>query len=270
MMRILPVIVLYKCRLEDSKSFKSLLRKNHFESIFVYDNSPEAQIIDLDNLLYIHDSGNSGLGVAYNVAAKYAREKRFDWLLLLDQDTTFPELSYEYYVKAISENPNIKLFAPIHKISDGRYISPTRYICKGSHPVKTLKQGVLKFSKAAPINSGMLINVEAFWNVGGYDECVILDFSDIRFVEKFKKKYDVFFAIKEIVCLQDFSINVVDVRKLLTRFEIFLKCALMCKREHWWDNMGYFIVTVKRALRLSVQCRDVVFIKKYFSNYLFK
>ena len=89
-MKILCVIVLYKCKLENSKSYQSLLQNNE-ETIFVYDNSPISQEVHGENIVYIHDSQNGGLSVAYNKAAQYARCNRFDWLLLLDQDTTFQD-----------------------------------------------------------------------------------------------------------------------------------------------------------------------------------
>ena len=107
-MKILCVIVLYKCKLENSKSYQSLLQNNE-ETIFVYDNSPISQEVHGENIVYIHDSQNGGLSVAYNKAAQYARCNRFDWLLLLDQDTTFQKGAIEYYIKAINEFPDIKL-----------------------------------------------------------------------------------------------------------------------------------------------------------------
>lgn len=185
-MKILCVIVLYKCKLENSKSYQSLLQNNE-ETIFVYDNSPISQEVHGENIVYIHDSQNGGLSVAYNKAAQYARCNRFDWLLLLDQDTTFQKGAIEYYIKAINEFPDIKMFAPVHQISDGRYISPTHYVCKGSRPSRVMKCGLLNFKEASPINSGIMVNVTAFYEAGCYDEEVVLDFSDIRFMEKFRK-----------------------------------------------------------------------------------
>ena len=70
-MKILCVIVLYKCKLEDSKSYQSLLRDKDI-TIFAYDNSPTPQEVNVKNVIYVHDSQNSGLGVAYNKAAQYA------------------------------------------------------------------------------------------------------------------------------------------------------------------------------------------------------
>ena len=85
-MKILCVIVLYKCKLEDSKSYQSLLRDKDI-TIFAYDNSPTPQEVNVKNVIYVHDSQNSGLGVAYNKAAQYAKCEHFEWLLLLDQET---------------------------------------------------------------------------------------------------------------------------------------------------------------------------------------
>lgn len=266
-MKILYVIVLYKCKLEDSKSYQSLLQDRN-EPIFVYDNSSISQEVHGKNVIYVHDPQNRGLGVAYNTAAQYARYAHFDWLLLLDQDTTFPFGAIDVYIKSIINYPAIKMFVPIHQISDGRYISPTRYICKGSHPSSIIKSGILDFKEAAPINSGIMINVDAFYKVGCYDEEVMLDFSDIRFMEKFRKIYPKFYAIGEIVCLQDFSIEEQNLSKLMMRCKIFLHCALACKREHLLDYFSYFFVTIKRTVHLLWQTHSFSFLSVYVTNYL--
>src|SRR6201986_4137953 len=93
---ILVVIVLYKCELEASQSFSSLLEifreapaLGERFSIVVYDNSPEPQTESLSAAVhYVHDSSNGGLATAYNFALKRAEEEHCEWLLLLDQDTS--------------------------------------------------------------------------------------------------------------------------------------------------------------------------------------
>lgn len=269
-MKILYVIVLYKCNLTGSKSYLSLLEKHPNEFIYIYDNSPEGQVVERDNVIYIHDSKNSGLGVAYNKAAKYAKENGYEWLLIMDQDTTFPPNTLANYKEAIHENPEIMLFAPIHKIAANIYISPTHYRFKTSHPESRARTGLLLFKDAAPINSGMLINVEAFYKVGGYDEEVILDFSDIRFIEKFRKYYSSFYAIGKIVCLQDFSMNEQDINKLMTRYKIYLKCALACKREHFHDHFFYLYITSRRTMKWTLRTRSLSFLKTYITHYWMK
>jgi GT2 family glycosyltransferase len=268
-MKILYVIVLYNCELYKTKTYSTFLKELR-STIFIYDNSPVKQNISKDNVVYVHDSSNSGLSVAYNKAAQYAKENGFDWILLTDQDTSFPEHALDRYISAINSQPDIKMIVPIHQIANGKFISPTPYHLKGSRPTDRKYFGVLKFSEAAPINSGMLIHVDAFWRVGGYDEDVVLDFSDVRFIEKFKKIFPVFYAMPDVVCLQDFSINEHDAGKLMIRFQIYLRCALACKRESLIDTFGYFFVTLKRTLRLTLQCRSLSFLQTYWKEYLLK
>ena len=101
-----------------------------------------------------------------------------------------------------------------------------------------------------------------------YDEEVMLDFSDIRFMEKFRKIYPKFYAIGEIVCLQDFSIEEQNLSKLMMRYKIFLYCALACKREHLLDYFSYFFVTIKRTVHLLWQTHSFSFLSVYVTNYL--
>lgn len=269
-MKILFVIVLYKCRLKDSKSYISLLKKYPNEYIFLYDNSPVKQTIERDNVTYIHDAKNSGLGVAYNKAAEYAKQNGYEWILIMDQDTMFPPNALRYYEDAIKNNPGIMLFAPIHRVAENTYISPTHYRFKTSHLEKSARTGLLSFKDAAPINSGMLINVEAFYKAGGYDEDVVLDFSDIRFIEKFKKYYSSFYAIGKIVCLQDFSIDEQNAEKLMARYKIYLKCALACKREHLYDHLSYLYITSRRTMKWTLRTHSLSFLKTYVTDYLTK
>lgn len=264
---ILFVIVLYKCALKDSLSYRSLLSQYDALPIFVYDNSPNAQNINLPNVFYYHDPQNSGLGVAYNMAAKYAKEYGFKWLLLLDQDTIFPEGALNSYAKAIKEHCDVEMIVPKHQISTGRFISPTRYIMKTSWPVTKVRSGYVSFKDAAPINSGTMLSVESFYKVGGYDPEVILDFSDIRFMEKYSKVYD-FFYVMNVICTQDFSIEEKDVKKLLQRFLIFMKCAKVCKRERGFDSISYFFVVFKRMVRLLLQTKNKCFLNSFISVYI--
>lgn len=269
MNQILLVIVLYKCALKDSYSYRSLLSRYDALSIFVYDNSPTSQDVDIPNVIYVHDPTNGGLGVAYNKAASYAKEHGFKWLLLLDQDTLFPEDALSRYEEAIISHDDVSMIVPKHRIVDGRYISPTKTFMKTSYPCKTVKSGCVSFKEASPINSGILLTVDSFFKVGGYDPEVTLDFSDVRFVEKYKKRYESFYVM-ELECLQDFSVNEKDVNKLLGRYLIFLQCAKNCKKERWHDYIAYLGVTLKRTLRLTLQTKNLVFFKLYFKNYLVK
>ncbi len=89
-------------------------------------------------------------------------------------------------------------------------------------------------------------------------------------MEKFQKIYPEFYAIREVVCLQEFSIEERDFNKLMVRYKIFFACALACKREYWGDYFSYFFVTAKRTLRLLWQTGQFSFVNVYITNYLFR
>ena len=255
--------------LKDSETYKTLLF-NQGADLLVYDNSPVPQSIPADysgHIEYVHDPANGGISIAYNYAAKFAKDHGHKWLLLLDQDTLFPSGAMSSYIDALNNHTQISMFVPKVKNSDGRYISPTKYMLKTSRPVKKAREGVIPFSKACPINSGIMVSVDSFLEAGGYDEKVTLDFSDIRFIEKYKKTQEYFFCMN-IICLQNYSINEKDENKLLSRYKVFLKCAKHCKRETLWDDCGYLFTTLKRTIRLTICTRNVVFLKTYYHNYL--
>lgn len=265
-MKILYVIVLYKCPLIQSKSYLSLLKNREWDTLYIYDNSPSCQDIELENVIYVHDANNRGLSYAYNQAARYAEENHFKWMLILDQDTSFADDALSKYIRAIKEYPSVLLFAPKHKISNGKFLSPTPYHHKTSKLQNSVPTGIVHLLPYAPINSGMLINVGLFWKAGGYDEAVWLDFSDIRFIEKIRKFIDVFYVI-DTVCVQDFSVEEIDVPKLKNRFRIFCQCAKACKREHFFDHIDFLYVTAKRCLSLVVRNKNLSFISIYLKTY---
>lgn len=266
MKNILIVIVLYKCKLNESKTYNSLIGGRTDVNIFIYDNSPYSQEIHQSNVIYQHDPNNRGLSYAYNTAAKYAQNHKCKWILILDQDTTFENDALSKYIEAITKYPSISLFAPIHKISNGKYISPTKYFHRTSKPSDSVPKGIIPLLPYAPINSGMLIRLETFWQAGGYENSVWLDFSDIQFIEKIRKVIDSFYVI-DTTCIQDFSVLNSDIEKQKRRFQIFCQCARACKHESIKDHIDYLYVTVKRCISLVIKNKSLSFISIYLNNY---
>ena len=267
-MRILPVIVLYNQNLFESKSYISLLKDSDLNFV-VYDNSPVQMhdpLVFGDKIKYISDKGNGGVSGAYNYAAAFAKKNDFNWLLLLDQDTIFPEESLERYILACRQNPDIMLFAPVLKLSDGRLLSPVKSFLRHSYAVKLTGGKRYPLSKIVPVNSGILINTGAFLSAWGYDEKVFLDLADFEFAERFSKLSDSFFLI-DIECVQDFSDIDSDMERLLKRFEIFCSCAGNYKKNGLFDSFCFGSVLVRRALGLTIRTGSPVFFKKVFSHY---
>ncbi|BES62408.1 glycosyltransferase [Dysgonomonas capnocytophagoides] len=269
-LKVLVVIVLYNESLLESKTYNTLLCDSiDYDEIFIYDNSPVKQEVPSlsKKYQYIHYPDNPGLSKVYNEAANYAATKGIDWLLLLDQDTSFPKGAWSSYLQAVEKFPYIKMFTPRHIIKSGRFISPVPYIYRFACSKTFVPIGIASFEKFIPINSGMLVNVQAFIEVGGYNEAVTLDFSDTQFVERFTSKYKEFYIL-DCICSQDFSAETTNFTSLLNRFEIFCKCARNCQKNRLVDKIQYFLVVLKRTISLSVKCKKVVFLRYFFKYYL--
>lgn len=269
MLNILSVIVLYKTNFLQSKTYRSLLC-NESIAIYIYDNSPEAQEIDQElsnRIIYIHNPLNPGLSFAYNKAAEFASNNGFEWVLLLDQDTSFPENIFSEYKFEINNNPKIKLFVPKIKVLNEKYISPTQVKNHIGKLSNTAPSGITSLWEYMPINSGMMINVDAFLSVGGYNENVKLDYSDYQFIEKFRQQFNSFFILQS-VCFQEFSNEVQSTVQLLDRYKIFCNCIRNCKRNNTYDKYLYLWIVLKRGMSLTTRTGNLNFIRILFKYYL--
>ncbi len=274
-MKYFLVIVLYNCKLEDSKTFISirnaLLEKKDYADLLVYDNSKLSQKIAGKypnlNIEYFHDSKNSGLGAAYNKGARIATEKNYKRITLLDQDTIFDQDFFIKLDKAIIDNPQLNIFAPILVLKVNAPFSPTRYKFKRGSSV-FLKPG-LKYSlfKYSPVNSGLTVNLDLFNLVGGYDESVFLDFADFQFIEKVRV-FDKYFFLVDTLGIQEFSNDETDVGKLNERFIIYCQCAKNCKRRSWTDNVQYNYAVVRHCMGLTLRTKNFIFFKNYLKYFL--
>ena len=267
--KILFVIVLYKCKLESSITYNTLLKDNVTpDDIFVYDNSPQKNYTDINVGKYISDTSNGGLSIAYNTAAAYAKENSYKWLMLLDQDTNFPKGALGEYIDFMKINNSIHLIAPQHCINDEWYISPTKYKNFKSHMQREVQTGIVDFKNARPINSGIMITTESFLRVGGYDNKIKLDFSDVRFFEKYAIYYQYFYVLPSIRCLQNYSGVELNKQKVLSRFEIYLSCAKAYPKKNVFVSLIFIYITFRRALELTKQYKTYKALFTYLSSYI--
>lgn len=269
------VIVLYNELLYDTKTYKSLISKYNIDGcnigLFIWDNSPK-QLHDphefKNGVCYKYTGKNVGVSKAYNEAAVYSKLNDYEWILLLDQDTIFPPLVLEEFQKVVNENQSVKLFTLKTKVVSGKYMSPSIYRHKISHlSNKMPPTGVLKLSNYSAINSGLLINVEAFLLTGGYNERVWLDYSDHEFIQRFKKIYkEVYIIDKE--SLQSFSSTEErDYNNLIKRYKILCECVKNCQKETIQDKIEYSFLLLKRAFSLIIKTGNLFFLSVFFNYF---
>lgn len=186
--KIFIVIVLYKTRLEESKTIQSLesvLKET--VNLLVYDNSPIRQyactnfMLNKFNVHYYHDQTNSGLSTAYNLAINLAKEFNIPWLLLLDQDTTFTKNYIEEILSLeIGKMPeNIVAIIPkTISSSNEMLISPCKMLLGGIwKPIKNIQSGILN-TKVSAINSGSILKIVYIDSINGFSLKYTLDMLD--------------------------------------------------------------------------------------------
>lgn len=232
-------------------------------SLFVYDNSPTADVVpDLNSMKikYHHDPSNPGVSKAYNEGVKIAVELNKKWLLLADQDTEFPFSIFSDYSHAIQQHPQITIFAP-HMIDSLGLLSPFQLIWGKGSRLKAIDIPLQSFKNCKTINSGMLISVGAFQRAGGYDERFPLDYSDISFSERLAG-HDSNFVLIQSTCYHHFSATsgISDMLSEIERFQLFCKAVTLYKKI---SNQFVILslIILPRALKLSFQLKTFIFIR---------
>lgn len=269
---LLIIIVTYKQEYDQCATFRSLVENlcDKYKSdvfLYIYDNSPSKYENDslhsnkIDrkiNVIYNHDAQNSGLGVAYNSGAILAEDTGKKWLLLLDQDTNFSGGILENYFEAVISNKQIDIFAPTLFSKNNRLISPSKYFLKRGFALSYVPTGITSLKSITPINSGLLISLKLFNQVGGYDEKIKLDFSDHVFMDKIRKIRNSFYVIPCNSIHNLSSINLGALDNELVRFRFFCEGARNASKNIS-DSFVYLLINFLRAIKLSIHFKNFIF-----------
>lgn len=257
------VVVIYKRKADQSPALNGLFAAAHQLSarltIFVYDNNLEPSPPNR-GVLYKHDSTNNGVSKAYNEASFLARKLKKNWMLLLDQDTELEPYALEKYFDGIGAYPHIKTFAP-QMVDFKGTISPFRNVWGKGMRVFNIRRGLHSLHHLKIINSGMLINLDAFEIAGGFNESFPLDLSDFVFTDRLSKYYPEFVLIDCIITHNLSSEDrCSDFQSELMRFEKFIAAMQSYKKI----NEKYISITfpiLARGLRLSIKHGNFIFFK---------
>ncbi len=259
--KILPVIVLYNSKLQDQLTYKSILKDKRWNNFVVYDNSSldiYNTYIQDDRAIYYRDKRNSGLSAAYNYAAIVSKKFNYNWLLILDQDTLFPENAYYEYLHAIETHPCINLFVPNIELSNGTPFSPSKKYFMNIRGVK-LDVGIYNLNDYMPVNSGICVNIKEFQKCGGYNEKIHLDFTDYNFIDRFKK-YNAIFCVINITALQSFSNEEKKTSILIMRFKQYTSDTYnYIKTLDFISKIKVIVLFVKHTTALTIRTKNACF-----------
>jgi len=268
------IIVIYKLSLEESDSFislsKSLCYTDNRCTIVVYDNSPTQQYINKHypnwDIIYIHNPDNEGVSKAYNEGAKLAKMINKKWLLLLDQDTFFEIDIFRKFFESIYKYEKGKIFIPI--LQSGLInISPSYYFLKRGSGMSNLIPGPLLSKNKSFLNSGLLILLETFLEVEGYEETIRLYFSDFSFSEKLHQLNKYFYIIDSFA---KHSLNSNDGTNINT-FTLYCEGAYQFAiKSNILDRFWLIITASLRSVKLSIKYKKVIYLKICINQFILK
>lgn len=266
-------IVLYKEKLENSVTFKTLVesivkynRDNTIVQIMVYDNTPnegsnslfkeQYQYNDEVEVLYYTENQNKGLPYAYNLFGIEAQKLNKKWVVFLDQDTELPMDFFERYLQA---NNDILIYCPLVFNSTG-LMSPAFYKKFRSSQMDVPKSKSIALKDTSCINSGLMVNVDFFNKIGGYNTKLFLDFCDHDFLIKVKNNNIQQLGIIQTSLTQEFSAHTNTKPQAIFRYKLFVKDL-----KAFYVNKNkiqiVFMVDLPRLLKLTYQYKSLQFLK---------
>jgi rhamnosyltransferase len=142
------------------------------EILFIFDNSPVYNNCIpakyTEKVVYTHTGVNEGIAKCLNQALNFSKEAGIEYLLTMDQDSSFNEGDMDQYLKLLNQEVNSETIS----MFGIRY-----YPIKKSEKEETVYNHLL-------ITSGSIINVNAALKIGGFDENLFIDGVDTEFCLK--------------------------------------------------------------------------------------
>ncbi|MEJ7679537.1 MAG: glycosyltransferase [Segetibacter sp.] len=169
-MKIASVVILYNPVDEVIKNILSYI--DYVEKVYVIDNTEKTNI-EIENsissfpkAIFISDGENKGIANRLNQACKLAVKDGFDWLLTMDQDSSFS-------IKDISTYKNC-----VQQLANTDQIAVT-----GVEIVRNENEGInCGFTEVTSlITSGSMINLALLNAIGVFDEALFIDQVDFEY-----------------------------------------------------------------------------------------
>lgn len=171
-MNITAVVILYYPDETTTKRIHSY--SIHVNKLIIADNSENnSETLGLmrdlsagQSFVYIHDGENKGISMRLNQAAQLALQNGSDWLLTMDQDSSFDGNTIAAYLSCVDNNADKNETAMFGvQFSDKETVSD---VCKSTE-VPHL------------ITSGSMLNLSLFNRIGSFDEALFIDKVDFEY-----------------------------------------------------------------------------------------
>lgn len=161
-------VILYNPKKEDIANILTYVNK--VKKVYIFDNtegkSNENLFQNFENVSYFWDNENKGIAIRLNEGCKKAIADNFDYLLTMDQDSSFIEENIDQYFNAIldfKEKEKVAVYGLEYAANDINDTTPEY------NEVDHL------------ITSASIVNLKLYHEIGGFDENLFIDGVDIEY-----------------------------------------------------------------------------------------
>lgn len=166
-MKVAAIVILYYPGEEVVANILSY--SEHFDRLYIFDNTSsgstiQEQLQTFRGLLLFHDGENRGIPERLNAGCRMAVEEGYDWVLTMDQDTSFVPETITSYLNCFYKYPEKDSIAIIGT-RYGRIAEPSNAACRPE-------------TAEDAITSGMLLNLKIWEQMNGFDEALFIDSVD--------------------------------------------------------------------------------------------
>lgn len=183
-------------------------------------------------VIYMFLNRNAGIAAALNIACRIAIEKNCNWMLTMDQDSSFNQ---DHLAQMKTHIPDIELEFQRVGIISPFHVLHENTIIKAAEPY-TIKNIVM--------TSGNLLNLKAYVETGPFEEKLFMDYVDYEYCLRLRKN--------KYLIVQD---NSTQLKHSLGDFKI---------KKIFWQNIG---VSNHNSLRRYYMTRNSLYVGfKHLSN----
>jgi rhamnosyltransferase len=168
--KIAACVILYNPEKEFLNNITSYINK--VDKLYVFDNTQGSDnkefFEDFENVEYFWENSNNGISICLNRACKKAIEDKYDYLLMMDQDSSFLEENIDQYFQDITnfkDKKNVAVYGLEYDVNN-KILDATNISVE---------------NKDHLITSGSVLNLNLYCEIGGFDENLFIDGVDIDY-----------------------------------------------------------------------------------------
>lgn len=239
-------IVLYN---PNMKRFEKCIEnlKKQTSQIFVFDNSEKSIYISDDSVVYLSEGKNKGIAYALNCIMLEAKNKGFEWVVTMDQDSIIPMGLINEFKKAIDSHFDLGIICPF--VKDKR------------RPYEDNKSDCSEEFIDFCITSASCTSVEAWEKSGRFDEWMFIDLVDNEFCKRIRLSGYKILRLNKLVLDQEFG-QIIPKNQKKQEFWVRLSKLL-----HNRNIAKFSYKKIVSPLRVYYTNRNIIYVNKKMKKY---